>query len=154
MTPPTAQIDPQHDAEGEEASTPYPAPSSPLRAANPWAAIVDQFGALPPTESKPPRRNPRPPGVLVPGSATDAVLQVLLASPGRFLRAHEILDRCPRHSRVAVSWALLRLQRWGLVETIADAARSSRYMRYRAKTGSTNEQPAGLGWSATSETKR
>jgi hypothetical protein len=80
-----------------------------------------------------PRHNPRPPGVIREGSATDEVWSVLSAHPGRFLRHHEILCRCGSRSRVAVDWALIRLRRYGLVETIGDPLRNSRYMRYRAK---------------------
>lgn len=74
--------------------------------------------------------NPRPPGVAIQGSATTAVLEFLRANPRRFFTHHEILSAVGR-SRVSVDWALIRLRDWGLVESVPDSARNSRYLRYR-----------------------
>lgn len=63
------------------------------RAANPWGSILNQLAALRPIEPRPPRYNPRWPDLMVSGSATDVVLQVLLASAGRFLRVRAEVAR-------------------------------------------------------------
>lgn len=74
--------------------------------------------------------NPRPPGVAIEGSATTAVLDFMRQHPRRFFTHHEIL-RAVGRSRVSVDWALIRLRSWGLVESVPDAGRNSRYLRYR-----------------------
>lgn len=79
-------------------------------------------------------RNPRPPGVFLPGSASEAVLDWLVAQPGApraWWTCQQIITGTG-HSRKAVGWALIYLRRLGLVEYAGDA-RNSRYMRYRAK---------------------
>lgn len=78
----------------------------------------------------PQKFNPRPPGVIQQGSATEAVLNFLLANH-RFYTQQQIMWATKR-SHSAVSWALLRLRAWKRVEVIGDAARNSRYLRYRA----------------------
>lgn len=77
-----------------------------------------------------PRYNPRPPGVIRDGSATDSVLRVLTSHPGRFFTACELISRTNR-SHAAVSWALLYLRAQGLVLVSGDSARNPRYLRYR-----------------------
>lgn len=78
-----------------------------------------------------PRYNPRPPGVIRPGSATDRVLVVFNSNPKAWLshaniRWHTGLGHKP------MSWALIYLQRIGLIEaSTGDDARNSRYCRYR-----------------------
>ena len=76
------------------------------------------------------RFNPRPPGVIREGSATEAVLSFLKQSPG-FKTEAQILWATKR-SHAAVSWALLRLRQWGKVACVEDTARSTRYRRYCA----------------------
>lgn len=77
-----------------------------------------------------PRYNPRPPGVIREGSATDAVLKLLEANPHRFFSYAEIRARCPGRSHAALSWAAIYLKRMGLVQTSSDA-RNPQYVRYR-----------------------
>lgn len=77
-----------------------------------------------------PRFNPRPPGVIREGSATDAVLQVLEKHPGRFFTCCELISRTKR-THASVSWALLYLRGQGLVHVTGDGARNPRYLRYR-----------------------
>jgi hypothetical protein len=77
------------------------------------------------------RFNPRPPGVIRPGSATEAVIEFLRAHPGRFFEHHRIVAAVGR-SKVATDWALAYLREQGLVEAIADPRRNERYLRYRA----------------------
>jgi hypothetical protein len=76
------------------------------------------------------RFNPRPPGVIREGSATDAVLAHLRAHPARFFCHHEIVAATGR-SKVAVDWALIYLKDQGLIQCVSDAFRNSRYLRYR-----------------------
>ncbi len=78
-----------------------------------------------------PRYNPRPPGVIRLGSATEATLLFLRDAAPRWLAFHQIQAGTGR-SRVAVSWALLYLRSQQLVECVGDAARNPRYLRYRA----------------------
>ena len=78
--------------------------------------------------------NPRPPGVIQPGSATDAVYSELKRTGAALTEAQLLWVTKRSHS--AVSWALLRLAAWKLVEKIPDPTRHARYNRYRAvKTG-------------------
>jgi hypothetical protein len=77
------------------------------------------------------RFNPHPPGIFRAGSASDAVLAFLVAHPGRFFRRESIIVRTNRTAK-AVDAALLFLRANGLVESIPDTIRNSRYLRYRA----------------------
>lgn len=76
------------------------------------------------------RFNPNPPGVVRPGSATDAVLAHLRDHPGRWFTESEITKAINR-SHAATSWGLLYLSRQQLIESVADAHRNPRYRRYR-----------------------
>ena len=78
-----------------------------------------------------PRYNPRPPGVIREGSATDEVLKLLSAYPGRFFSYAEIRARCRHRSHAALSWGLIYLKRMGLVQVVGDDARNPQYLRYR-----------------------
>jgi hypothetical protein len=74
------------------------------------------------------RFNPRPPGVIREGSASEAVLMVLRSAPG--FRTEGQLVFATKRSHAAVSWALLYLQQLGLVKAVPDVARNTRYKRY------------------------
>jgi hypothetical protein len=84
--------------------------------------------------SEPPsqaRFNPRPPGVIRPGGATDAVLGFLRQSPpNRYFSCFE-LCRYTERSIKAVNHACLYLQAQGLILTVPDP-RNPRYYRYAA----------------------
>ena len=79
----------------------------------------------------PDRFNPRPPGVIQAGSASDAVLKYLRAQVG-FRSEAQILWVTGR-SHSAVSWSLLYLIGQGLVEARPDPLRNARYKKYRLK---------------------
>lgn len=81
-------------------------------------------------DAKRARFQPRPPGVIQPGSATDAILSVLLNTRDRYLPTTELLRRTDR-SRVAISLSLIYLKENAFIEAIADDGRNCRYMRYR-----------------------
>lgn len=92
--------------------------------------------------------NPRPPGAPIKGSATSAVLAVLKASPLRWFTEHE-LKALANHgraegelfSRVAISWALIRLRGWKWIDSATDDSRNPRYLRYRlAKAAPTTNE--------------
>ncbi len=76
------------------------------------------------------RFNPRPPGVIQPGSASEAVLQVLREQPGRFFTCQQLIEKT-RKSHAAVSWACIYLRDQGLVQAVSDGARNPRFLRYR-----------------------
>lgn len=84
----------------------------------------------PVSEHKSERFNPRPPGVIREGSASDAVLKFLIEAGG-FKTEAQILWKV-RRSHSAVSWACLYLLRQGLIEARPDVLRNSRYKKYRA----------------------
>lgn len=84
--------------------------------------------------------NPRPAGVIQPGSATEAVLGFLKDSPG--LKTEAQIIWATKFSHSAVSWALLRLRAWNKVEAIADPTRNSRYLRYKATAEASNQVKA------------
>lgn len=84
------------------------------------------------------RFNPRPAGQTQPGSATEAVLAELRRTNAALSEAQ--LRWVTKRSHSAISWALLRLVGWKLVEKIPDPNRHARYCRYRAvKTGGGDE---------------
>ena len=85
-------------------------------------------------QTKPARYNPRPPGVIQPGSASDLILRILSESPGRFFTCEQLIKETGR-SHAAVSFALLYLRDQGLIEAFPDAARNTRFLRYRIKEG-------------------
>lgn len=80
------------------------------------------------------RYNPRPAGVIQQGSASEAVLQILSASPGRFFTCEQLI-RATGRTHAAVSFALLYLRDQGRIEAFPDAARNPRFLRYRIKRG-------------------
>jgi len=73
--------------------------------------------------------NPRPPGVIRPGSATEAVLALLRENPRRQFMCITIVQRTGC-TRAAVDWALLYLRSQNLINTHQDAERNPRYLRY------------------------
>lgn len=83
-------------------------------------------------QTKPARFNPRPPGVIQPGSASDKILRILSESPGRFFTCEQLIKETGR-THAAVSLGLLYLRGQELIEAFPDAARNPRYMRYRIK---------------------
>lgn len=76
------------------------------------------------------RFNPRPPGVIQPGSASEAVLKVLNEQPGRFYTCQQLIEKTGK-SHAAVSWACIYLRDQGLVRAVSDGARNPRFLRYR-----------------------
>jgi hypothetical protein len=76
------------------------------------------------------RYNPRPPGVIRQGSASDEVLRILTENPNRYFTYAELRARCAR-SHAAMSWACIYLRRLGVVEVVGDGARNPCYLRYR-----------------------
>jgi len=95
---------------------------------------LQQAAAVTPTKPARKTHNPRPPGKPQPGSATTAVLAELQRTGAALTEAQLIWVTKRSHS--AVSWSLIRLVGWKLVEKIPDPNRHQRYCRYRAvKTG-------------------
>jgi hypothetical protein len=76
-----------------------------------------------------PRYNPRPAGVIRPGSATHAVLGYL-QKHSHWLNHRQICSGtgCTSH---AVDWGLIFLKSQGLIECASDDGRNPRYLRYR-----------------------
>lgn len=74
--------------------------------------------------------NPRPPGQIQPGSATDAVLTYLRSNPERWHTRAAVIRETGRTAK-AVDWALLYLRSQSLVVCLASDARNSRYLIYR-----------------------
>lgn len=80
------------------------------------------------------RFNPKPPGSIQPGSATEAVMAFLNRHPGIFFTHAQILRATGRTTK-AVAWALIFLREMGVIEVAPDLSRNSRFLRYRlAKT--------------------
>lgn len=78
-----------------------------------------------------PRFNPRPPGVIRPGSATQAVLAFLRENPTRYFTCFD-LCRNTQRSPKSVNHACLYLRAQSLICAYPDSARNPRYMKYRA----------------------
>lgn len=96
--------------------------------------MAQQLEAYSLRQTKPARYNPRPPGVIQPGSASDLILRILSESPGRFFTCEQLICSTGR-THAAVSFGLLYLRDQGLIDAFPDAARNPRYMRYRIKEG-------------------
>lgn len=80
-----------------------------------------------------PRFNPRPPGVILPGSATSAVLQMLRESPGRYWSCYELCKYTGRSIK-SVNWACLYLRAQELIVVVPDGYRNPRYLKYSINT--------------------
>jgi hypothetical protein len=104
----------------------------------PVLSLAWQLFQVPGVEPRVVRFNPRPPGVIREGSASDAVLKCLQESGG-FKTECQLLWATKR-SHSAISWACLYLIRQGLIEARPDTARNSRYLKYRAKREVCNEK--------------
>ncbi|MBP7501190.1 MAG: hypothetical protein KA784_00220 [Aquabacterium sp.] len=76
-------------------------------------ALRRQENPLP--ESRFCRYNPRPPGVIRPGSASADVLDLLASRPGQWLYRYQIIHITGR-TRKSIDWALIFLEGSGLVE--------------------------------------
>ena len=113
--------------------------TEPLGMSTSWMAqqLSSLSTASTPTGPDVPRYNPRPNGVIRPGSATEAVLCLLRKIDGRYMNHAQIMIATGRTTR-AVSWALVFLQAQGLIESTADDGRNPRYQRYRIKAGATD----------------
>lgn len=94
------------------------------------AWIAAQIRAMKADAPRPVRFNPRPPGVIQPGSASEAVLKVLNEQPGRLYTCQQLIEKTGR-SHAAVSWACIYLRDQGLIEAVVDGARNHRWLRYR-----------------------
>ncbi len=77
-----------------------------------------------------PRFNPRPAGVIRPGSATDTVLTLLVAR--RVWMNFSQIRAQSGCTSGAMAWALNYLLAKKHVEAVGDDARNHRYQRYRA----------------------
>lgn len=75
------------------------------------------------------RHNPRPPGVIRDGSASEAVLALLETQPRRWWTHGQIMALTGRSTK-AIGFALLYLRQLELVDVEHDA-RNARYFRYR-----------------------
>jgi hypothetical protein len=97
--------------------------------------IARELLSRPVVMSTPLRRrtpNPRPPGVIQPGSVSDAVLKHLRIHPKRWHRTAEIVRAVGRSAKT-VSWALHFLRVLGHIQAIpcGGPAVSCRYLKYR-----------------------
>ena len=79
-------------------------------------------------EPPPPRFNPRPPGVIQTGSASDAVMQFLKSRPGRYFSESDLIRQTGR-SRASITWALHYLRGQGLIASVNDG-RHTRHLQH------------------------
>lgn len=110
---------------------------------NPWAStfgrlVAQRVAASAPVQA---RHNPRPPGVVRPGSAADRILTVLRSQPRRFFSREELIAATglPEQS---TAWPLFFLQRQELIG-VGDDPRNPRYLRYRFRTGAGGAENGG-----------
>jgi hypothetical protein len=103
-----------------------------------WAAHFSQLKSRPGPDAglklTLPRFNPRPAGVIQPGSASEVVLKMLRDNPGRWFTHAEIV-RATGRTQKGVDWALLYLKARSLISTTSDDGRNSRYLRYSVAKG-------------------
>lgn len=99
----------------------------------PMAWVADHLGARQEPE-KTRHANPRPAGVIRPGSGTDVLLRYLRQSPGRWFFHAELVLALGR-SKGEVDWALIYLARTeSIVVEGADLPGRKAVMRYRLKS--------------------
>lgn len=97
---------------------------------SPFNFLVQQLHARGGKQERAARFNPRPPGVIREGSATHAVLEFLRSRPRMFFTHGQIVDATGRTEK-SVCWGLLYLRTQGLIDSLEDATRCSRYLKYR-----------------------
>lgn len=95
-----------------------------------WVAAQLLLSSARATSPQVPRMNPRPAGVIRPGSATHRALAVLAARPKRSWTHAQLLTETASTTK-ALCWALAFLRETGLVETTRDYGRNVRYLSYR-----------------------
>jgi peptidoglycan/xylan/chitin deacetylase (PgdA/CDA1 family) len=95
------------------------------------ASQLRRMAAARPYSPNIPRYNPRPAGVIRPGSATDIVLRLLAQRYGIWLTHGQIVQQSGQTTK-AVSWALIYLKSQDHIESTADDGRNCRYQRYQA----------------------
>jgi hypothetical protein len=78
-----------------------------------------------------PRHNPRPAGVIRPGSPTEVVLACLCRRAPVFLTFAQVMHQT-QFTKATIDHALRYLKTQGHIEATADDGRNSRYQRYRA----------------------
>jgi hypothetical protein len=101
--------------------------------------VNNLMAAIPEPAVKIPRHNPKPAGVVRPGSASAMVLEFLGSVPGFRTKSQITLGvnrarkgaGLPPVSIKAIDWALIFLKGQKRIEAVADGARNSRYLRYR-----------------------
>ncbi len=79
------------------------------------------------------RHNPRPPGSIITGGASDLIMALLRACYPE-ARTEKELVAATGKGRGSVSWALQSLINMNRVKSIADYRRNGLYLRTRAKT--------------------
>lgn len=100
---------------------------------SPWgSALLNQLTAR--SEAAPTRQhfNPRPPGILQAGSATQAVNAFFESQPDRFFTCAQIIRATGRTDK-SVDWALRMLRSLGRLEMRPDDGRNDHYLKYRFK---------------------
>lgn len=83
------------------------------------------------------RQNPKPPGTIQQGSATEAVLAVMKENPSAMFTESQFRWKTG-FSHSAVSWALLRLKRNGRIDVFGNGSTNPRFCRYRLKPEAAN----------------
>lgn len=96
-----------------------------------WGNALAQLANASRVERPALKFNPRPPGVIQSGSASEAVVRVLRARPGTYFN-HGQLMKLTGRSHGAISWALKFLVHQGHITTIKDGARDDRWFLYLA----------------------
>lgn len=91
---------------------------------------MQQMALIPAPEPHHPRYNPRPPGLIQPGSGTDAVLQFMAAQPDKWMTRSQIIFGTDRSAK-AIDWAISFLVHQGYVRAVQDSIRNPRYRKFR-----------------------
>lgn len=108
-----------------------------------WGVMTTQLAEQRPSVDRP-RFNPRPPGSIQPGSATEVVLIQLRRNPDRWCSKLSIVWHTGRTGK-SVDWALLFLRKLGLIEAQPDGIRAHA-LRYRITVEGMRE--GGIGTTA------
>lgn len=98
---------------------------------NSFAGFLQQLAAASKPVAEVRKYNPRPPGVIRPGSASDRILSLLRGAGG--FHTEQSIRAATGLSHSQASWALFYLSENGFIRKVPDTTRASSFYRYAVR---------------------